>query len=109
LLTLTGPGGVGKTRLAVQVAASITDLCADGSVLVSLAALDDPALVPAAVAEALGAPQVEESGLEEGLLGVLRDARLLLVLDNMKHVAAAWRARETVPLEQVVGVALATL
>jgi predicted ATPase/transcriptional regulator with XRE-family HTH domain len=89
LLTLTGPGGVGKTRLALHAAAASLDGYPDGAWFVPLAPLGDPALVAAAVAGVLG---VRESGREtqtEALAASLRDRRLLLVLDNCEHLLPA--------------------
>jgi len=89
LLTLTGPGGVGKTRLALQIAAETTALFADGAAFVPLASLEDAGLVLSAIAQVLG---VRESGgqpLGELLQRALRGKRLLLVLDNCEHVLLA--------------------
>ena len=89
LLTLTGPGGTGKTRLALQAAAELLDAFPDGAWFVGLAPLTDPALVVAAIAQPLG---VRESGyepLEQSLLEYLRDKHLLLVIDNFEHVLPA--------------------
>jgi predicted ATPase/DNA-binding SARP family transcriptional activator len=89
LLTLTGPGGVGKTRLGIRVAEDLASDFPDGVCFVSLAPVRDPDLVVAAIAEALG---LKESG-ERSLLGLLKsyllDRRLLLLLDNFEHVARA--------------------
>ena len=89
LLTLTGPGGVGKTRLAVQVAAHLADVCPDGVVFVALAAVSDPTLVLATVAQALGIGDRGELPLLESVLLALRKQQLLLVLDNYEHVLDA--------------------
>jgi len=89
LLTLTGPGGVGKTRLALQVAAEAGGLFDDGVVFVALAALRDHDLVAATIAGALGAPDVGGRSLAESVRAYLGDKRLLLLLDNFEHVAAA--------------------
>jgi predicted ATPase/class 3 adenylate cyclase len=78
ILTLTGPGGAGKTRLGLRIAAELAGSFADGAWLVELAALTDPELVPQQVAAALHRPDLE--------LGALRDKRLLLVLDNCEHL-----------------------
>ena len=78
LLTLTGPGGTGKTRLGLAVAAELVDRFADGVVLVLLAALSDPELVPAAIAQTLGLREVGGRSLLEGVAGFLRDKQLLL-------------------------------
>jgi predicted ATPase/DNA-binding XRE family transcriptional regulator len=89
LLTLTGPGGVGKTRLALHVAAALRGDFADGAAVVSLAALRDPALVLPAIAHALGAPAGGARTPEERLIAYLGGRHLLLVLDNFEQVAAA--------------------
>src|SRR5688572_22303207 len=82
LLTLTGPGGVGKTRLAVAVAAAVAQHLPDGARFVELAAVRDPALVAAAVARALGVRQDGDGPMAERLAAFLRPRRMLLVLDN---------------------------
>jgi len=88
LLTLTGPGGIGKTRLALGVAEIVLPDYTDGVWLVELAPLSDPALVPATVAATLG---VRESNrpLTDQLTDVLRSKAMLLVLDNCEHVISA--------------------
>jgi predicted ATPase/DNA-binding CsgD family transcriptional regulator len=89
LLTVTGPGGVGKTRLAGEVARRVAGRFADGVWLVELAAVSEPALVPAAVAVALGVLQAPGMSIVESLAGVLARRQLLLVLDNCEHVLGA--------------------
>jgi predicted ATPase/class 3 adenylate cyclase len=85
LLTITGPGGVGKTRLGVQAAAGLLDDFPDGVWFIDLSALDDPTLVPSAIARVLGVRE-EGGGLPERLATVIRGKRLLLVLDNFERV-----------------------
>lgn len=85
LLTLTGPGGSGKTRLALQGAWHAAPRFADGAVFVALAALRDPALVPQAIAEACGLTDHSPAVLH----AYLRERCLLLVLDNCEHLPAA--------------------
>ncbi len=89
LLTLTGPGGVGKTRLAQQVATSLDDAFADGVVAVALAPLRDPALVIPTVAGALGVRDAGEGPLWDRLVAHLRGKEALLLLDNCEQVAGA--------------------
>jgi predicted ATPase/class 3 adenylate cyclase len=86
LLTLTGPGGTGKTRLALQAAADMLEEFEDGVFFVALAAVTDPELVPSAIAEPLGVRESAEQPLPEGLKGFLREKELLLVLDNFEQV-----------------------
>lgn len=89
LLTLTGAGGVGKTRLAIEVASELAECLTDGVRFVDLAALVDASLVPQAVAEALGVRAVPRRPLVQTLVDVLLTKRLLLVLDNCEHLATA--------------------
>src|SRR5262245_40799041 len=92
LLTITGAGGTGKTRLALQVAAAAQSHYPDGVWLVDLAPLADPPLVPQAVATALGVLGQPGRSLPEQLLDVLASRRLLLVLDNCEHLVGACAA-----------------
>jgi predicted ATPase/transcriptional regulator with XRE-family HTH domain len=89
LLTLTGPGGVGKTRLAIAVATALVPDFADGVVWVDLAPIRDPVLVPNAIAQGLGVGERGERPLPELLKTVLAEWRLLLVLDNCEHLLPA--------------------
>ena len=88
LVTLTGTGGCGKTRLALAVAAGLLTRFPDGVWLVELAALRDPAAAPRAVATALGVPEEPGRAPMDGLAAALRDRALLLVLDNCEHLVA---------------------
>jgi class 3 adenylate cyclase len=89
LVTLTGPGGCGKTRLALRVAALAEPGFDEGARLVELASLTDPALVPAFVAEALGVPERDAADPVAGVVRALADRELLIVLDNCEHVLAS--------------------
>jgi predicted ATPase/DNA-binding XRE family transcriptional regulator len=89
LLTLTGAGGCGKSRLALALARRAADDYPDGVRLVELAALADPALVPQAVALALGAPEQPGRPVAEALVAWLAGKRLLLMLDNCEHLLDA--------------------
>src|SRR5215211_436017 len=89
LLTLTGPGGVGKTRLALAVARDVAEQFADGVVFVDLAALSDPALLPATIATAIRATPGIHQSLTEASVAQLHRQQLLLVLDNCDHLLAA--------------------
>ncbi|MGH9005459.1 MAG: ATP-binding protein, partial [Acidimicrobiia bacterium] len=89
LLTLTGPGGSGKTRLALQVAAALLTRFQDGACFVDLSPVTDPALVPAAVANALGVPETAGRPILDGVKEHLRHRELLQVVDNFEQVAEA--------------------
>jgi predicted ATPase/DNA-binding CsgD family transcriptional regulator len=89
LVTVTGPGGVGKTRLAAVVAQAVAGRFADGVWLVELAGVDDPALVPVAAAATLGVQQGRGGPVMDALGAVLARRQLLVVLDNCEHVLAA--------------------
>ena len=86
VVTLTGPGGCGKTRLALRVAALAESGFGDGARLVELAPLTDPALVPASVAQALGVSERDAPTPAAGLARELAGRELLVVLDNCEHV-----------------------
>src|SRR6266571_7875505 len=86
LLTLTGPSGVGKTRLALQLAWDLTPDFTDGVVYVPLAPIRDAALVPGVVAQTLGIREQVNSSLAEQVQVFLRNKHLLLVLDNVEQV-----------------------
>lgn len=89
LLTLTGVGGVGKTRLALRVAATLAGEYGDGTVFVSLASVQDPALVSSAVANALGVREEGPVPIQDRLLAHCAERQMLLVLDNFEQVADA--------------------
>jgi predicted ATPase/transcriptional regulator with XRE-family HTH domain len=89
LLTLTGPGGTGKTRLALAVAEQVAPAFPDGVVFVSLAPVADPALVAPTIAERLGVRERADQTLRDALVTHLAGKRLLLVLDNFEHVLTA--------------------
>ena len=89
LLTLTGPGGVGKTRLALQVATGVAGAFPDGVRFVGLAPIADPGLVAPTIARALSIREAGDEPLEARLKAFLRDKRRLLVLDNFEQVVAA--------------------
>ncbi|WP_207955939.1 ATP-binding protein [Rubrobacter marinus] len=92
LLTLTGPGGCGKTRLALEAARGLVEGFEDGVWLVELAPLSDPSLVPQAVASVVGAREQPRRSLTETLSGHLRSRELLLILDNCEHLIGACAA-----------------
>ncbi len=89
LVTLTGPGGVGKTRLALRVAEEVAAVFGDGVAFVPLAAVTDPDLVLPGVAQALGVDQAGDRPLGEQLASVLRERHLLLLLDNFEQIVDA--------------------
>jgi predicted ATPase/DNA-binding CsgD family transcriptional regulator len=89
LLTLTGPGGVGKTRLALGTAAAAAGDFPDGVSFVELAPINDPGLVTSTIAHVLGVRETGDKPLLDRLQGVLADKHHLLVLDNFEHVVDA--------------------
>jgi len=89
LLTLTGAGGVGKTRLALELARHRAESYDDGTLLVELDVLDDGALVPGAIAEALDLRALPGGAVVDALLAELEPLELLLVLDNCEHLIGA--------------------
>lgn len=88
LVTLTGPGGVGKTRLALAVAAELEQTYRDGACFIPLATIDDPYFVGASIARGLGLHPARDN-VEAELIALLRPRQMLLVLDNFEHVVAA--------------------
>ena len=89
MVTLTGPGGVGKTRMAIRVTDKVALAFPDGVCFIALAAVSDPDLVPATIAVALDIPRTGDRSDETRIEGFLRDRRMLLVLDNFEHLAGA--------------------
>lgn len=115
LLTLTGPGGTGKTRLALQVAAEALDDFEQGAFFVALAPLSDPGLVISTVAQALGVKEAPGQPLLDSLKDYLRDKSLLLALDNLEPARqalseeaqkAAWEEGRAMTMEQAIAYAL---
>lgn len=88
LLTLTGPGGVGKTRLSIEVARRVEGDFADGACFVALAPVREAGHVPSAVATSLAIPERASQSVLDTLAGALRHRHLLLVLDNFEHLLA---------------------
>jgi predicted ATPase len=89
LVTLTGVGGTGKTRLALQVAAEIVDPFPDGATFVDLAPIRDPDLIFSTIAQALGLREMGGQSPADGLKAYLRERQLLLVLDNFEQLLPA--------------------
>jgi predicted ATPase/DNA-binding CsgD family transcriptional regulator/Tfp pilus assembly protein PilF len=89
MLTLCGPGGIGKTRLATRLAGELADGYASGATLVELAEVTDPFLIGAQVAAALGAREEPDRPVAETLTDALRQQHLLLVLDTCEHLVEA--------------------
>jgi len=92
LVTLTGAGGIGKTRLSIQVATDLKEQFTDGCWFISLAALSDAELVVPTIARGLGIKESRDRALDEALLNYLADKDLLLVLDNFEQVIPAAEA-----------------
>ncbi|MGH2371791.1 MAG: ATP-binding protein, partial [Chloroflexota bacterium] len=89
LLTLTGPGGSGKTRLAVEVATGLLESYRDGAACVDLAPVRDPGLAASAIARALGVQEAAGQSVAESLEESLRARQVLLLLDNFEHLLPA--------------------
>ncbi|HET9494149.1 MAG TPA: helix-turn-helix domain-containing protein [Chloroflexia bacterium] len=89
LLTLTGPPGIGKTRLAVEVASQLADHFPDGVFFVGLSTVTDPDLVPAAIAQVVGVREGGSQSVTAALVEHMRDRRMLLLLDNFEQVVSA--------------------
>ncbi len=89
LLTLIGSGGVGKTRLAEQIAATLSDEFSDGMLFVDLAAVNDPERVPSAIAQALELREASGEFIQDRLTGYLRKKEMLLLLDTLERVLDA--------------------
>jgi predicted ATPase/DNA-binding XRE family transcriptional regulator len=89
LVMLAGPAGVGKTSLAIRVAAERAQAAGASPVLVELAPVEDPALVPAAIASALGIRESPDTPATDAIREYLRDRNVLLVLDNVEHLTPA--------------------
>jgi predicted ATPase/DNA-binding CsgD family transcriptional regulator len=89
LLTITGPGGIGKTRLAIEIGRAEIDAFADGVAFVSLAGTSDADQVGPAIAHALRLPEVVGVAARDSLVADLRDLHMLLVADNFEHVLPA--------------------
>ena len=92
LVTLTGPGGIGKTRLGLALAGNLVDLFPDGVFLIELAPVRDSALVTSSIAQGLGVRETGNDPLIHSLTAFLAQRQLLLILDNFEHVA------ETAPI-----------
>jgi predicted ATPase/class 3 adenylate cyclase len=106
LLTLIGPGGAGKTRLAVQLAGRLVDQYRDGVWLVDLAPIRDPDLVIAAAAESLGVARRPTGSLTHAVLDHLRSQTVLVILDNCEHVIEAAAAFADTALRAAPGLTL---
>src|SRR5215217_2466604 len=89
LVTLTGPGGVGKTRLALAAAQEVASAFPGGVWFVPLAAIGDPGLVAPAIAQALGVREAGEAPLPDRIAAFIADGSALVVLDNFEQVVAA--------------------
>src|SRR5262249_40800670 len=89
LLTLTGSGGCGKTRLSLQVAAEVLETYPDGVLLVEFAPLSDPSLVPQTVGGVLGVREAPGEPITRTLTSALKERQILLVLDNCEHLLDA--------------------
>lgn len=89
LVTLTGPGGIGKSRLALRIASELASDFEEGAAFVPLASLTDPELVPAAIAAAIGLRDTGAASVRDALANDLAGRSLLLVVDNLEHLLPA--------------------
>jgi predicted ATPase/class 3 adenylate cyclase/DNA-binding CsgD family transcriptional regulator len=108
LLTLTGAGGAGKTRLAIQIAGQLSGGFIDGVWYVDLAPITDPELVPVTVARALGLPDQPGRSTMDTLTRFVADRQMLVVLDNCEHLLDASAALVNALLATAVGLTLLT-
>ena len=92
MVTATGPGGIGKTRLALSVASELVPTRRDGAWFVDLVHVTDPAMVTAAIAETVGVPEQRTTAVDRALVASLAERDALLVLDNCEHVLDGVRA-----------------
>jgi predicted ATPase/DNA-binding CsgD family transcriptional regulator len=99
LVTATGPGGIGKTRLALSVASELARTRRDGAWFADLVQVSDPAMVPAAIAETVGVPELRTTSVDRALVAALADRDALLVLDNCEHLVDGVRAC----VERIIG------
>ena len=106
LVTIQGAGGIGKTRLALQVAAEVVDAYRDGVWITELASVRDPALVSATVAQSLGLAEKATAAPLDALCAYLRSRQLLLVLDNCEHLIDACARLADVVLKEAKDVTI---
>src|ERR1700753_1838286 len=104
VVTIVGPGGVGKTRVALVAAAQAADSYPDGPWIVELSNLRDPALLPNTVASVLGLPEHDGRSALDSVLEYLQDRRLLLILDTCEHLLDACAALTQAVLLNAPGV-----
>jgi predicted ATPase/DNA-binding CsgD family transcriptional regulator len=104
VVTVTGPGGVGKTRVALRTAARLAGDFTDGVGLAELAGLHDPDLLPHTVAACLGLPEQDARGQLSAVVSFLRDRRVLLILDTCEHLVDACAALVSVIVRETAGV-----
>jgi predicted ATPase/DNA-binding CsgD family transcriptional regulator len=108
LVTVTGPGGVGKTRVCLRAADRLADAFGDGVCLAELSGLTDPELLPHTVATCLGLPERDARSQLDALLGYLRDRRVLLILDTCEHLLDACAMLADVLLRETLVTVLVT-
>ncbi len=104
VVTLTGPGGIGKSRLALRAAHKLGRSFPQGAWVAELAGVDDPELLPYSLARSLGVHERPDDGIQDALLAYLRGRRLLLVLDNCEHLLEGCRELVAALVSGCVGV-----